>query len=142
MRLIWVYFDEQRLALLVGALQMFASELHRAARTQDSGDWETAVGPTDEIGIQGMLRAVRGLAATLGASAPAVAAVHTHRYAPGNNMVISGSFGSTTGRFASTPISQLSWILLCSTTVLNLRLQHHNQPPAHKPSFLISCSCS
>ena len=91
-----------RLALLVGALQMFASELHRAARTQDSGDWETAGStPADEKGIQGMLRAVRGLAATLGASAPAVAAVHKHRYAPGNNMVISGSFGSTTGRFGS-----------------------------------------
>ena len=63
-----------------------------------SGHSGPAAGPGQVHGVQGMVRAMHGLAATLGASAPAAAAVHRHRYTPANTESLLQTRGSNAAR--------------------------------------------
>ena len=58
-------------------------------------------GPGQVHGAHGMVRAMHGLAATLGASAPAAAAVHRHRYTPANTASLLQTRGSNAARAKS-----------------------------------------
>jgi hypothetical protein len=66
-----------------------------------SGHSGPAAGPGQVHGVQGMVRAMHGLAATLGASAPAAAAVHRHRYTPANTESLLQTRGSNAARAKS-----------------------------------------